>query len=140
MEPSFKIDLKKIISDDSPLIIELGCGQKSMHGRITVDKVDLPHVDIVADIENGLSFLPDNCVDEIHCRSVFDKFSLLANGVVSWCENSSGSGMNPSVSIKCFIKFKILESLNSVIDCILVVFSFNGSAVDRIREKLAGSI
>ena len=72
METSFKIDLKKIISDGGPLIIELGCGQKSKQGRITVDKVDLPNVDIVTDIENGLSFLPDNCVDEIHCRSVLE--------------------------------------------------------------------
>jgi len=69
MESSVKIDLERIISDGCPLIIELGCGQKSKQGRITVDKVDLPNVDIVADIENGLSFLPD---DEIHCRSVLE--------------------------------------------------------------------
>jgi len=72
MEPSVKIDLEKIISDGGLLIIELGCGQKNKQGRITVDKVDLPNVDIVADIENGLSFLPDNSVDEIHCRSVLE--------------------------------------------------------------------
>ncbi|MBW7991966.1 MAG: methyltransferase domain-containing protein [Planctomycetes bacterium] len=72
METSIKIDLEKIISDGSPLIIELGCGKKSKQGRITVDKVDLPNVDVVADIENGLSFLPDDSVDEIHCRSVLE--------------------------------------------------------------------
>ncbi len=72
MEFSVKIDLEKIISDGGPLIIELGCGQKSKQGRITVDKADLPNVDIVADMENGLPFLPDHCVDEIHCRSVLE--------------------------------------------------------------------
>ena len=72
MEPSVKIDLEKIISDGGPLIIELGCGQKSKQGRITVDKADLPNVDIVADMENGLPFLPDDSVDEIHCRSVLE--------------------------------------------------------------------
>jgi ubiquinone/menaquinone biosynthesis C-methylase UbiE len=72
MKPVIKIDLEKIISDGGPLILELGCGQKSKQGRITVDKVDLPNVDIVADIENGLSFLPDDSVDEIHCRSVLE--------------------------------------------------------------------
>ncbi|HUU41801.1 MAG TPA: methyltransferase domain-containing protein, partial [Desulfatiglandales bacterium] len=41
-------------------------------GRIGIDKVDLPNVDIVADIENGLKFLPDNSVDEIHARSVLE--------------------------------------------------------------------
>lgn len=72
MEPSVKIDLEKIISDGGPLIIELGCGQKSKQSRISVDKVDLPNVDIVADMENGLPFLPDDSVDEIHCRSVLE--------------------------------------------------------------------
>jgi SAM-dependent methyltransferase len=72
MEPFSKIDLEKIISDNSPLIIELGSGQKSKKDRITVDKLDLPNVDIVADIEGGLPFLPDCSVDEIHCRSVFE--------------------------------------------------------------------
>ncbi len=72
MEPFVKIDLEKIISNGGPLIIELGCGQKRKQGRITVDKVDLPNVDIVADMENGLPFLPDGSVDEIHCRSVLE--------------------------------------------------------------------
>jgi len=72
MEPSVKIDLEKIISDGGPLIIELGCGKKKRQGRITVDKADLPNVDIVADMENGLPFLPDDSVDEIHCRSVLE--------------------------------------------------------------------
>jgi SAM-dependent methyltransferase len=73
MKPSVKIDLEEIIKDDNrPLIIELGCGQKKKTDRVTIDKVDLPHVDIVADMEDGLSFLPDDSVDEVHCRSVFE--------------------------------------------------------------------
>jgi len=79
MEPSFKIDLKKIISDGNPLIIELGCGQKKKSDRITIDKIDLPHVDIVADIENGLPFLPDNSVDGIYCRSVLEHIENFEN-------------------------------------------------------------
>jgi predicted SAM-dependent methyltransferase len=46
--------------------------QEKRWGAIGVDKVDLPNVDIVADIEDGLSFLPDNSVDQIHCRNVFE--------------------------------------------------------------------
>ena len=72
MEPCVKIDLEKIINDGNPLIIELGCGQKGKQDRITVDKVNLSNVDIVADIEMGLPFLPDDSVDEIHCRSVLE--------------------------------------------------------------------
>jgi len=53
-------------------MIELGCGRKKAAHRVTIDKVDLPEVDIVADLEEGLTFLPDQSVDEIHCRSVLE--------------------------------------------------------------------
>lgn len=72
MKTVVKIDLQKIPNSKEPIIIELGCGDKRRESRITVDRVDLPNVDIVADIENGLPFLPDNCVDEIHCRSILE--------------------------------------------------------------------
>jgi len=72
MEPIVKIDLDKLINNDKLLIVELGCGQKSKQDRITIDKLDLPNVNIVADIEDGLPFLPDDSVDEIHCRSVLE--------------------------------------------------------------------
>jgi len=72
MKTVVKIDLQKILNSKEPIIIELGCGDKRRESRITVDRVDLPNVDIVADIENGLPFLPDNCVDEIHCRSILE--------------------------------------------------------------------
>ena len=72
MEPSIKIDLEKIISNSSKLSIELGCGLKKQSDRITIDRVDLPNVDIVADLEKGLPFLPDDSVDEIHCRSILE--------------------------------------------------------------------
>jgi len=79
MEPVIKIDLDKVIKSDAPVIVELGCGQKKKTGRITVDKLDLPNVDIVADLENGLAFLPDNSVDQIHGRSVFEHIENFEN-------------------------------------------------------------
>lgn len=73
MQPHIKIDLDGIFRDDGRrVVVELGCGQKAKPDRITVDKVDLPHVDIVADLEQGLPFFPDWSVDEIHCRSVLE--------------------------------------------------------------------
>ena len=62
MKTVVKIDLEKILSSKEPIIIELGCGKKKNENRVTVDRVDMPNVDIVADIENGLPFLPDNSV------------------------------------------------------------------------------
>jgi len=79
MEPSIKIDLEKRIKNEKPIVVELGCGKKKKPERITIDKVDLPNVDIVADMEDGLSFLPDNSVDEIHCRSVLEHIQNFEN-------------------------------------------------------------
>jgi ubiquinone/menaquinone biosynthesis C-methylase UbiE len=72
MNYSIKIDLDRILDSPNPVIIELGCGQKKKPGSITIDRVDLPNVDIVADMEEGLPFLPDNSVGAIHCRSVLE--------------------------------------------------------------------
>ena len=72
MEPLIKIDIHKLIQENKPVIIDIGCGAKKKEGRIGIDRVNMPQVDIVADIESGLSFLPDRCVDEIHCRSVLE--------------------------------------------------------------------
>jgi predicted SAM-dependent methyltransferase len=72
MQPTIRINLKKAVVSESPTVIELGCGRKKVPGRITIDRADLPEVDIVADLEEGLAFLPDDSVDEIHCRSVLE--------------------------------------------------------------------
>jgi SAM-dependent methyltransferase len=74
-----RINLEQAINGKEPVIIELGCGPKKKDGRIGVDKVDLPNVDIVADLENGLPFFPDDSVDEIHCRSVFEHIENFEN-------------------------------------------------------------
>jgi SAM-dependent methyltransferase len=54
------------------MIVELGCGPHHKPGRINIDKIDLPGVDIVTDIEDGLRFLPDNSVDELYCSNVME--------------------------------------------------------------------
>lgn len=55
-----------------PVIIELGCGESKQAGRIGIDRLNLPGVDIVADINQGLPFLPDDSVDEIHSKSFLE--------------------------------------------------------------------
>jgi ubiquinone/menaquinone biosynthesis C-methylase UbiE len=72
MKPLTNTDLESVIAGGGPVILELGSGQRRTPGRIHVDKVDLPGVDVVADLEDGLPFLPDRSVDEIHCRSVLE--------------------------------------------------------------------
>ncbi|MGP8217622.1 MAG: class I SAM-dependent methyltransferase [Bacteroidia bacterium] len=53
------------IQHSSKTIIELGCGPYKKEGVIGIDMLDLPGVDYIADFEKGLSFLPDNSIDEI---------------------------------------------------------------------------
>jgi ubiquinone/menaquinone biosynthesis C-methylase UbiE len=71
-----RIDLDKILAGPGPVEVELGCGdrRKSLAecGRIGIDQVAAENVDIVADLEEGLSFLPDKSVDLIHARSLFE--------------------------------------------------------------------
>lgn len=48
-------------------VLELGCGPlRKFEDSITVDIVDLEGVDVIANINEGLSFIPDNSIDEIH--------------------------------------------------------------------------
>jgi len=85
MDAVIKIDLKALVDSGEKIIVELGCGRKKKQGRIGVDKVDLPGVDVVTDMEKGLGFLPDNSVDEIHCRSMLehiDNFEGLMRDIV----------------------------------------------------------
>ena len=72
MRPQIRIDLENALQQSSPVILELGCGPKKAPGRIGIDRLDLPTVDIIADLEQGLVFLPDNSVDEIHSESVLE--------------------------------------------------------------------
>jgi SAM-dependent methyltransferase len=80
MEPVIKINLQEITAGSEPVIIELGCGTKKEKGRIGIDRLDIQGVDIVADIEKGLPFIPDNSIDEVYCSHILehvDNFELL---------------------------------------------------------------
>lgn len=48
-------------------ILELGCGlTRKFANSITIDVIDLETVDVIANINEGLSFIPDSSIDEIH--------------------------------------------------------------------------
>lgn len=77
MKFNCKIDLKEKLGSGEPLILELGCGPAKKEGRIGIDRIDLPGVDIVADINEGFPYLPDQSVDEIHSRSLLEHVDQL---------------------------------------------------------------
>jgi SAM-dependent methyltransferase len=67
-----KIDLEALFKSGQRVVLELGCGPNKTAGRIGVDRIDLPGVDIVANIDEGLGFLPDSSVDAIYSESFFE--------------------------------------------------------------------
>src|SRR5215211_3969719 len=70
--------------DYSQFILELGCGTTKQQGRIDIDRRQLPGVDIVADLEYGLPFLPENSADAIYSESFLehiDDFQLLMHEI-----------------------------------------------------------
>jgi len=73
---SLIIDKKGLITglqNMHKVIIELGCGKnKRYKDSIGIDLIDNETVDIVADINNGLGFLPDNCADIIYSSHVLE--------------------------------------------------------------------
>lgn len=52
--------------------LNLGCGRRSREGFVGVDRLALPGVDIVADLNMPLVDLPDECVTEIYSRHVLE--------------------------------------------------------------------
>lgn len=60
------IDLAELLERGEPIVLDLGCGRTKRPGSIGIDAAELPGVDIVANLEDGLPFLPDRSVDAIH--------------------------------------------------------------------------
>ena len=70
-------ELLEFVQKQSKVVIELGCGQTKRSGAIGIDHLPLDGVDFVADIEQGLSFLPDNSVDEIYSSHLLEHIGNL---------------------------------------------------------------
>lgn len=119
MNPYIKIDLEKIIKDDNKeLIVELGCGQKKKPDRVTIDKVDLSHVDIVADTEDGLG------VDVV--LDLTEDFGQID---LRLCGQRFGAIFCLSVLEHCEQPFKMAENLTLLLEpkgqiCISAPFSW----------------
>ncbi|MBI4870402.1 MAG: methyltransferase domain-containing protein [Candidatus Riflebacteria bacterium] len=67
-----KIDLASHLRSGAPVIVELGCGPNKRAGRIGIDRLELPGVDLVADVVEGLRLFPERSVDEVHSKSLLE--------------------------------------------------------------------
>jgi hypothetical protein len=54
------------------LRLNLGCGLRRLPGYYNVDRLALPEVDILADLEAPLADLPDDCVQAVYCRHTLE--------------------------------------------------------------------
>jgi predicted SAM-dependent methyltransferase len=70
-----KIGLAKLTAENKRICLNLGGGRTKMPGFMNVDIIDLPEVDVVTNLEEGLQFIPDNSIDEINSRSFFEHIS-----------------------------------------------------------------
>ena len=70
----------ELLRNRDRVVVELGPGPglKSA-GAIGIDLLPLEGVDIVHNLENGLSFIPDNSVDEITSSHVLEHISNFEN-------------------------------------------------------------
>ena len=59
------------------LRIDLGCGQRPKAGYYGLDHLEMPGVDIVAELNEPLSALPDNSVSEVHSFHVLEHVTNL---------------------------------------------------------------
>lgn len=57
--------------EDKNIRLNLGGGQEKLEGFLNIDRVELPTVDIVADIEKGIP-LPDNSVIEVRASYILE--------------------------------------------------------------------
>ena len=72
-------DKKNILNNikfEDNIIIELGPGNSKKRG-IGIDKLDLKNTDIIADIEEGLTFLKDKSINEIYSNNLLEHINNL---------------------------------------------------------------
>ena len=60
------------IAEGRPIKLNLGSGCRRVEGHYGVDVVELPGLDILADLNAPFSELPDNCVESIYCRHTLE--------------------------------------------------------------------
>jgi predicted SAM-dependent methyltransferase len=53
--------------------MNLGCGKDIKKDYVNCDRIQLPGVDVIGDLEKGLLF-KTSCVDHIFCRYVLEHF------------------------------------------------------------------
>jgi hypothetical protein len=114
----------------TPVIINIGCGRRRMAGTIGIDRIALPTVDIVADVEEGLPFLADDSVDMVIADStpehvthfsIPDYFSVYSP--FRWRNRLFNNPMNVLVNISRWTQKFYEENLCWLSPCYMLEFT-----------------
>jgi SAM-dependent methyltransferase len=70
-------EVKNAIDSSVGLRLDLGCGPRPRPGFFGVDHLEMPGISIVANLNEPLSELPDNCVSEIYTRHTLEHVTEL---------------------------------------------------------------
>lgn len=66
------LQINKDLAEGKPLKLDLGSGGACKNGLYSIDHMALKGVDIVADLNEPLDLLPDNCVDYLYTRHALE--------------------------------------------------------------------
>jgi SAM-dependent methyltransferase len=64
--------VRQAIESGAGLRLNLGCGLRRCEGYFGIDQVALPTADILADLNEPLSLIPDNSVDAVYSRHALE--------------------------------------------------------------------
>lgn len=73
LNPALQADLDA----GKPVKLNLGGGLRPLHGHYLLDLVDLPGVDVQADLNEPLDLLPTGSVEAVHCRHLLEHIDNL---------------------------------------------------------------
>ncbi len=65
-------NLASDIDSGTPINLDLGCGQNPRSGFYSVDHIEMEGVDVIADLNQPLTMCPDDSVENIYSRHVFE--------------------------------------------------------------------
>lgn len=63
---------RQALAAGDAISLNLGCGMRRKEGYFGVDRVEMPGVDIVADLNEPFGEIPDGCVEKVYTRHVFE--------------------------------------------------------------------
>ena len=70
-------NIQRDLRTGTPINLNIGSGLRPKSGYYSVDHLELPSVDIVADLNEPLDLIPDNCVSRVYSHHTFEHLTEL---------------------------------------------------------------